>query len=216
MPIIDDDEPLQLSGHAMAALAQFMAEQAAKEEAIKSNETPSGIDDFQEDWQLSQFWYSTETADKLAEAALAAAGENGSIACVSTPTLYAKLRQMNVSNRIVLFEYDKRFSRYGDGFVFYDYKQPLELPEELKGSFDVVVADPPFLSEECLTKTAESIRWLGKSKYLLCTGFVMTALAGKLLGLRTCGYYPVHEGNLANEFRCFANFDSTLGWDTME
>lgn len=30
-------------------------------------------------------------------------------------------------------------------FTLYDYKKPLEVPSELHGSFDVVVADPPYL-----------------------------------------------------------------------
>merc|ERR1719334_2022930 len=41
-----------------------------------------------EDWQLSQFWYTESTAIALAKEALAAAGENGRVVCVSCPTLY--------------------------------------------------------------------------------------------------------------------------------
>ena len=37
-------------------------------------------------------------------------------------------------------------------------------------SFDVVVADPPYLSEECLQKTAQTINFLAKEKIILCTG----------------------------------------------
>lgn len=71
----------------------------------------------------------------------------------------------------VLLEYDRRFAVYGDEFVFYDYTDPLNLPPELaKHSFDIVIADPPYLSEECLRKTAETIGFLTKGKILLCTG----------------------------------------------
>lgn len=69
-----------------------------------------------------------------------------------------------------LFEYDTRFSVYGDDFTFYDYHSPLEVPRELGSSFEVVVADPPFLSEECLTKTALTMRYLSKGPLILCTG----------------------------------------------
>ena len=69
-----------------------------------------------------------------------------------------------------LFEYDKRFAAFGDKFVFYDYKSPLGVPKELGSSFDVVLADPPFLSDECLTKTAVTIKFLTKHKIILCTG----------------------------------------------
>lgn len=74
------------------------------------------------------------------------------------------------SCEVKLLEYDRRFEKYGD-FVFYDYNSPLKLPVELQqATFDLVVADPPFLSEECLAKTAETMTFLSKGKFLLCTG----------------------------------------------
>lgn len=73
-----------------------------------------------------------------------------------------------------LFEYDTRFSVYGDDFTFYDYRSPLEIPKDLGSSFEVVVADPPFLSEECLTKTALTMRYLSKGPLILCTGIFLT------------------------------------------
>lgn len=44
-----------------------------------------------------------------------------------------------------LLEYDKRFEQYGSDFTFYDYNHPEELPSELKNSYKVIVADPPYL-----------------------------------------------------------------------
>ncbi len=73
-----------------------------------------------------------------------------------------------------MFEYDTRFSVYGNDFVLYDYRSPLEIPKELGSSFSVVVADPPFLSEECLTKTALTMRYLSKGPLILCTGIQLT------------------------------------------
>ena len=60
--------------------------------------------------------------------------------------------------------------RFGSDFTFYDYKSPLDIPRELRESFDVVFADPPFLSEECLAKTAVTIKFLARDKIVLCTG----------------------------------------------
>lgn len=71
---------------------------------------------------------------------------------------------------VTLFEYDQRFAKYGSDFILYDYKLPLDLPKDLAGSYDLVIADPPFLSDECLTKTAVTIKFLGKQKIVLCTG----------------------------------------------
>lgn len=35
----------------------------------------------------------------------------------------------------------------------------------------------------------------------------MGDLAGRLLDVRLCRFLPTHRNNLANEFRCYANFD---------
>ena len=80
---------------------------------------------------------------------------------MSCPTLYKKLITLkNETCTAVVLEYDRRFASYGDDFIFYDYNDPLALSSDLKGSFDLVVADPPFLAEECLRKTAETIKFL--------------------------------------------------------
>lgn len=70
-----------------------------------------------------------------------------------------------------MLEYDRRFATYGDDFIFYDYNEPLSLPGGVAPqSFDIVLADPPYLSEECLSKVAQTIKYLSKGKVLLCTG----------------------------------------------
>lgn len=97
------------------------------------------------------------------------------IACVSAPSVYQKLKQgvVDGSDRVsaVVFEYDRRFASYGDDFIFYDYSEPLCFSTNVvPQSFDVVLADPPYLSEECLSKVAETIKYLSKGKVLLCTG----------------------------------------------
>jgi len=71
----------------------------------------------------------------------------------------------------------------------------------------LVFADPPFLSDECLTKTAVTVKFMAKEKIILCTGAVMQSMAKKLLNLDQCTYEPKHTKNLANEFRCYTNYD---------
>ena len=94
------------------------------------------------------------------------------IACISCPTLYMELlRRQSPEHHIVLLEYDTRFEIHGDKFIPYDYRDPLNLPPSLeKESFDLVVADPPFLSEECLSKVAQTVKFLARDKVILCTG----------------------------------------------
>ncbi|PIO23205.1 Protein-lysine N-methyltransferase n6amt2 [Aquarana catesbeiana] len=209
----DDDDVPQLSAHTLAALQEFYAEQEQQE----STKSGPDYDHFsvgavEEDWQLSQFWYDNETALCLAKEALEASGENGRIACVSAPSIYQKLKGLaGDDTSICLLEYDRRFSVYGDDFIFYDYNNPLDLPDRLQPhSCDIVLADPPYLSEECLTKTAETIRYLTKGKILLCTGAVMEDLVTKILGLKVCKFIPRHTRSLANEFRCYSNYETGL------
>ncbi|KAM6178619.1 EEF1A lysine methyltransferase 1 [Rhynchocyon petersi] len=206
----DDDDVPQLSAHTLAALQEFYAEQ--KQRADPGGDAKYHVGILEENWQLSQFWYSQETALRLAQEAMAVAGEGGRIACVSAPSVYQKLRELhreNVSVRI--FEYDKRFAIYGEEFIFYDYNNPLDLPEKIAAhSFDIVVADPPYLSEECLRKTSETVKYLTQGKILLCTGAIMAEAAADLLGVKMCTFIPRHTRNLANEFRCYVNYDSGL------
>lgn len=70
----------------------------------------------------------------------------------------------------MLFEYDSRFNIFGGDFLQYDYKFPLDVPRDMSSQFDLVIADPPFLSDECLTKTAVTIKFLAKKNIVLCTG----------------------------------------------
>ncbi|XP_054830824.1 EEF1A lysine methyltransferase 1 [Eublepharis macularius] len=208
----DDDVP-QLSSQALAALQEFYIEQQQKND-IKTTErcTDYSLGSVEENWQLSQFWYDSETALCLANEAIQTVGMGGRIACVSAPSVYQKLKEQDSKDfSTCLLEYDQRFSVYGDEYVFYDYNNPLKLPENLTAhSFDIVVADPPYLSEECLRKTADTVKYLTKGKILLCTGVVMEEQAAKYLGVKICKFIPKHTRNLANEFRCYTNYDSGL------
>lgn len=194
----DDDDDIQLSAKTLAALQEFYDEQQNLSLAT-----------IQEDWQLSQFWYDDTTANILSQEAIRASGNGGSIACISCPTIYKRLQDIKpLLCTTKLFEFDKRFSIYGTDFVFYDYNDPLNEGLELfRSSFEVVIADPPFLSEECLTKISTTVRALAKDKIILCTGAIMENLALQLLNLRVCQFQPKHAKNLGNEFRCYANYE---------
>ena len=111
---------------------------------------------------------------------------------------------------LILLEYDQRFESH-NGFIFYDYNEPLKLPDKLQSKCcDVVIIDPPFLSEECLTKAAMTAKYLTKDKIILCTGGVMEDVARRVLDVIPTSFVPQHTSNLANEFRCFVNYRSDL------
>jgi len=194
-----------------------------------------------EDWQLSQFWYTESTATALAKEALAAAGDGGRVACVSCPTLYKALVDVvkqgegasvatttsPSAGRAVVLEFDRRFAKWGRDFVFYDYKDASipELPDDWRGSFDVVVCDPPFLTEDCASATLDAaVETLGKKpstessasarscKVMFCTGEIMAETLTKLSDgalKKSESFVPEHASKLSNPFVLMTNFTTT-------
>ncbi|KAK7278785.1 hypothetical protein RJT34_23821 [Clitoria ternatea] len=209
----DDDVPV-LSSHALAALQEFLTEQQSQSDAEE-------VSLVSEDWRLSQFWYTPQTATTIAKEVLTLchASPHSRVACIACPTLYAYLKKMDPNVSVQLLEYDKRFEQYGSEYTFYDYNHPEELPSELRHSCKVVIADPPYLSQECLEKVAETISLLiqpGETFLLLLTGEVQKERAAEILGLHPCGFRPQHSSKLGNEFRLFSNYDPGTrlgGWE---
>lgn len=124
----------------------------------------------------------------------------------------------NFYSTVTLLEYDKRFEVHGCNFIFYDYNYPERLPAGLEQTYDLVIADPPFLSQECITKTSQTVKLLAKNKIVICTGAIMKQYVEMLLDLKQCNFQPQHKNNLANEFSCYANFDldSILRWSNVQ
>ncbi|KAI0418159.1 putative N6-adenine methyltransferase-domain-containing protein [Xylaria grammica] len=242
-----------LSADALAALTEFYAERDAQTEKLEmlkarvESDDPRGEDaggkareagdgsaapelsihTFTEDWNESQFWYSDETANLLANQLLDGTSDDSVVAVVSTPSVFVALRKITAAAgytgpkpKTYLLEHDYRFAVFPE-FVFYDFATPFKLPAYLKGAVDRMICDPPFLSDDCQTKMAMTLRWLAHTptpktttttpppRVLICTGERMSALVNRLyapLGVRTTTYEPVHSG-LKNEFCCYANFE---------
>lgn len=218
----DDDDMPALSAHALLALNEFLSAQTQQAKA------PAEVAVVEEDWQLSQFWYTEETARTIAEEVREQAGAGGRVAFLSTPTAFIALKKLlnekgaREEVELVLFEYDRRFERaYPDEFVFYDYKHPTAFGDEsnnssqFKAGFDMVLIDPPFLNEECMSQYMETVRLLAKpsARFLAATGRVMTdyLMAQENVGcgaIRECQWRPRHN-KLSNEFKCYTNYAST-------
>jgi len=133
----------QLSPETLTALMEFYEEK-------NINTKEDNCDKIDEDWELSQFWYTNETADNIMKliANYAQKNKKVNIALLCTPSLYrAYLRNKNQMENlnIALFEFDKRFSIFGDAFNFYDLNKPLDIDNIHHKKYDIIVADPPFL-----------------------------------------------------------------------
>lgn len=228
----EEDEPLVLSGYALAALQSFQAEEQAekdrfaalqsraqsrfadvqKEDIGQDQEEPN-IEEFKEDWQLSQFWYSVETASALAQELLSDPGGAAlRIGVLCAPSVYPDLKRHKAQDAW-LFEIDTRFEVLaGQKFVKYDYNFPLRFPPKLKGTFDRLIIDPPFLSDECETKAAMTARALGKptARYIICSGAKMRDLCLRLYRAKESRFQVGHRnGRLSNDFMCLLNYTSS-------
>lgn len=231
----DDNEVVTLSDQTLAALQAFQEEQHAEQErfaalqaraqarfggddgAVSGNGIDGpDIDLFHEDWQLSQFWYTSETAEALATEVLSVdsneLGDPPRVGVLCAPSVYPKLLAQQAADAW-LFEYDTRFEVLaGPKFVKYDYNYPFQLPQELRGTFDALIIDPPFLSDECEVKAATTARWLGKSdaRFIVCSGAKMRDLLLRLYKARETKFNVEHRnGRLSNDFLCLMNYTST-------
>ncbi|KAJ8714261.1 hypothetical protein PYW08_007881 [Mythimna loreyi] len=208
---MDDDDLPSLSAETFAALQEFYAEQQKRQEILDKLQADNKLKEnilFDENWQLSQFWYDEATVQALVKVADRLVDRGGRVALISCPTLFVPVkRQLGDKATVTLLEYDRRFEVHAPDFVFYDYNSPDKLPPEVLGAYDLVIADPPFLSEECITKTSQTIKLMAKEKIVVCTGAVMQDKVKELLGLNLCQFRPHHRNNLANEFSCYANFN---------
>jgi hypothetical protein len=227
-------------------LQQFHAERDAQQKLLASLETdknapggeasegdggPLDMSAFAEDWNASQFWYTNETADILAAALTHGSPETMNVAVVSAPSVFAGLKRLIASSpkphieSMKILEFDNRFAAWPE-FTHYDYTAPLKLPPEMKGKFDRIILDPPFLSDDCQTKAALTIRWLANTwnassegisgiKVMVCTGERMADLIDKLygkIGVKMTDFEIKHAKGLGNEFRCYANFEQEGVW----
>ncbi|KAH0609597.1 uncharacterized protein H6S33_013083 [Morchella sextelata] len=240
MALIDDEE-IQLSPEAQEALRAFLSEKDERQsrfEALKKKAEDEDVErrkivtisDFEEDWQHSQFWYDHTTAQQFAEELLDGATDETVIGIVSAPSVFVKIQEMKNAGKVSkgiqvhLLEFDDRFDLF-DEFVHYDFKYPLRLPESLKGKFDRIILDPPFLSNDCQTKSALTVRWMMKpwtpsNRLIVCTGERMQGLVEKLYkhaGIRTTTYEVRHMKGLSNEFLCYSSFESkTFTWEHID
>lgn len=141
--------------------------------------------------------------------------ENVKVALLSCPSIYKSIKNVvqNSNAMVRLFEFDTRFSTFGEDFIHYDYRDVIKNEETLFKNFgkyfDIIFADPPFLSEECIESISFIIKNIMKddADLIVCSGETMEQFLRNTLNLSKCEYQPGHQRNLANEFCSFANFD---------
>ncbi|KAF8509776.1 putative N6-adenine methyltransferase-domain-containing protein [Hysterangium stoloniferum] len=213
-----DDELLTLSASTLSALTDFLDEQTAAREALASlaaRSSPSAevssedadIDGakpsskptalsahkfkeiFKENWQLSQFWYSKDTTERLASGLIKVCPPNARVTFISCPTAYVVFQETALSSQhATLLEYDTRFAIFaGTNFIHYDFNEPLSFAglDELRHSQDVLIVDPPYHNEDTQGKVALTVAHLlyPKGKLILLTGLSLQHKIAKIFDL---------------------------------
>jgi hypothetical protein len=214
----DNDSDTELAESTRLILQEFLQTKRQEQELFKTRQQSDSlsIQAFQENWQLSQFWYSPSTIDILVEEIKTQVTNTALVACIACPSVYVQLR--NEIKNTVLLEFDTRFSVFGDQFIHYDYSFPLHLDTNLKHKFEFIILDPPFLSLECFEKSCETVKFLlaPGGKILVCTGLVMEELIKTRLGCLLQSFEPRHANGLSNAFGSFCNYDgSTLNEESL-
>ena len=109
----DNDDVPTLSAETFAALQQFYKEEDERESiklSTKDNPAICDMSSFNEDWNLSQFWYDDQTSETLARECVRIAGEQGKIACISAPSAYAAIKKHFPQSQGMYFEFEIEFS----------------------------------------------------------------------------------------------------------
>ncbi|CAD5205848.1 unnamed protein product [Bursaphelenchus okinawaensis] len=213
----DSDGEYQLSSDVLAMVAEIQAKGA-----VVTDENENTANSKSEIWSMSQFWYTKETSDKLCEEIVELTKTFDGpvrVAFLSCPTIFEAMekKEDKPSNlHTHLYEYDTRFGETTSNFTFYDYNDPLEVPAEFSNIYDIVVVDPPHLSDECAVKFAQTIRVLAKDKntpLIYCTAAKMEDIIKQLFNARMTDFHPEHTSKLGNIFCCYTNYEpKTFKW----
>jgi len=108
---------------------------------------------------MNQYWYSNRTIAAMARDVDDVCAADGMKACfLSVPSVYFTLSK-EVRERAYCFDLDTQWAKE-PGYVCYDFNNPVEFPgaEELKGTMDMVIIDPPFITREVWEKYVETAR----------------------------------------------------------
>ena len=213
-----------LSPEARAALQHHQQQQ----QKARAHTAASGVS-LDEDFGLSQFWYTDAFAALMAREAITLGGLRSpsssspiTVVCIACPSIYRQLHAAAAPGvTAYLLEYDARFAVFAPWFVQYDFHQPSAVPSHLRGSADFILADPPYLNADTLALTMQTVALLSKpgdsaTRVIVNTGAVQRERLQRLRGLRAVREPPRHRVQIMNPFLCYASYDAQQlgGWDT--
>lgn len=176
-----------------------------------------------ENGDLNQYWYSGVTIKALTSAALEACVSGSSsrssgdgsgphrVAFLSTPSLYFSLPAATRVGHSVL-DIDTQWSK-DPGFIRFDFNEDptVALPPAALGAYDLVVIDPPFITEPVWRRYALAAHALlkgGAKGGVICTTVAENEglLAELFVGCKSVPFQPSIP-NLVYQYNTFTNVD---------
>ncbi|KAJ7223265.1 putative N6-adenine methyltransferase-domain-containing protein [Mycena pura] len=203
----------------VTGLALDDADDAGDEEPIMS--VDEYRDAFAEDWQLSQFWYTTAFAMRFARTLHALCTPDTAIAFVCCPTAFVAFQHTRPFERARLLDVDERFAVLAPRhYVHYDMEEPDALPDYMTDGVDIAVVDPPFLSEYTNARVVKTLRRIlrRKAKLIVLTSTSVEPILERLYDAPPLGplkrtKIEVQHGQLRNDFGCWASWEGAEDFD---
>ncbi|KAJ6569332.1 putative N6-adenine methyltransferase-domain-containing protein [Mycena capillaripes] len=209
----------ELAEEAAARVAGLSLGDEATEKPMMSVDEYRSV--FSEDWQLSQFWYTTPFAMRFARILHSLCTPTTSIAFLCCPTAFVAFQHIKPLKNARLLEVDGRFGVLAPRhYVPYDMEEPTALPAYLTDGIDIAVVDPPFLNEYTNSHVVKTLRQIMRptAKLMIITSTSISETLEKLydsppLGPLRRTEIEVLHGELRNDFACWASWEGseTLG-----
>jgi len=127
-------------------------------------------------------------------------------AFLSTPSIYFSLKNKDIKENSKNFDIDE--SLKDKNWIYYDYRHPEEIPQELHNTFDFILIDPPFITEEVWTLYSKAIDMLKNEncKILLST---IDENKDMIKWLTNCDIRPYWPSipNLVYQYSLYSNYE---------
>ena len=162
--------------------------------------------------ELNQFWYSCKTVDVLISELVLLNPRR--VAFLSTPTLFAAAQLAQVPGDLFDIDPDVCDKLMGENwkYVPYDFRSP-EVANDRKGSYDVAILDPPFISSNVLQAYSLTVHQLlvEGGKVIVSSvqenGEILSALFPQIRLVRFKPSIP----NLVYQYSLFTNYQLHTG-----
>ena len=161
-----------------------------------------------ENENYNQYWFSESNIDFFINQVLKHGCNR--IGFIATPSVFFSLDN-EYKEKSYMFDIDEKLTKRHKNAITYDFndnKYEEKFPN-LKHTFDYLIIDPPFITEEAWSKFAEFAKYLSNEngcKIIACSISENKEKLEKLLNLKIKKYQPSIP-HLVYQYNIYANYD---------